>query len=985
MGISKNQLSQGFLHYTDPCDRFSSASLAAVPPFGMQNVTARAFPLQASMTALNAFCDAYLNMDIPPSVVQFRPAIPYVYLLALDYGSMTPEAIKIQNLGWVAQHELLFMVPMQRWREESGRMVFKDFACVSPFIFVDDAMSQRTGREVYGWPKVLGEIDSSVDGWVDNPRAGSRLFSMSAKVFPKTYLGEKVQPRPVVEIDREAPPRWTEIPINTSNPFGVMNDFAKLGRSAFTLGASALDILFALRIHGHRTDRTATNMIDMSKRIAQRLVKLLPDNPLWPINEQIGSETSALDLSISQITLKQFRDVANPTSACYQALVSSQMSVSRLNAGGLLGDSAILRGDLSGGYTVRIHRYQSQPIVEALGIEIESEAEDDNGAKVAIVKPVLPFWTDVDLDYGKGTLLCSRVPARFPRQPVVWRDAQADAQAETAPCQTVDIPYNTARGAATQPVSGPFVFPDMTFQVFPLLADPRKMQACLDRYLNDILHASGFRFEVLGSYAYLIAQLCGDEEGTMWSEVNNIGWWAEREVSFNIPVRWLKDGELQSIALVSPFVFANSGRAVLTDREVNGRATVQATIEAGEDVWFAEPSGPVKPRHLLRVGTEVFPAMNLGQPTEQRTLIQIDENDALPWNDIVGWRLVEEGWGNEVAAEFRRLLDISANYEQEIRDAKALATQFFACGAPVNVINLKQYLDTESEQACYQSIVHTKYQLTDVYDVREIDKRMHVHLHRYPGQPIAETLGLKVKVTRSKEGQVIQSMQPMRPFWMRVAIREELGEELCWRASDSDEWTITHSMFAPPAPTGEQETDLHRRPVFVRPGYTRAVRRLGKPQHLAYPRSQRLDDTVEDELRRALTMDLQALADDEHVLAQYPELQDFDAYAAARTTDALYVAVERMINEFSGIDVTSKRLSHAQAAKTVAALDEPHLVIGCILSEKWCHWGDPQNEKTSPACSIRTDSVDWREERKLWLQRHGLKDEAGWIVLDKSS
>src|SRR5690606_16268658 len=106
-----------------------------------------------------------------------------------------------------------------------------------------------------------------------------------------------------------------------------------------------------------------------------------------------------------------------------------------------------------------------------------------------------------------------------------------------------------------------------------------------DEYLNQPLDNGGdspvgLRFETFGSYVYLLVSVQGGQIGVMWSEANNIGWWADKEVSFAVPVKCFRrsgsgDGpELISLGLVSPFVFGNSGRAVITDREVNGRPSV---------------------------------------------------------------------------------------------------------------------------------------------------------------------------------------------------------------------------------------------------------------------------------------------------------------------------------------------------------------------------------------------------------------------------
>ena len=114
-----------FLHVLSPCPPGWKFSDERTVELGRMAVASRVFPLKANMARLTQFCDQYVNMDIPQDVVHFRPAVPYVYLMVLDYGSMSPASVQAQNVGWVAQHEVGFAVPLERWREEGGKLVFK--------------------------------------------------------------------------------------------------------------------------------------------------------------------------------------------------------------------------------------------------------------------------------------------------------------------------------------------------------------------------------------------------------------------------------------------------------------------------------------------------------------------------------------------------------------------------------------------------------------------------------------------------------------------------------------------------------------------------------------------------------------------------------------------------------------------------------------------------------------------------------------------
>jgi hypothetical protein len=236
--------------YIDPTGDLRQGALPQEPPFVFRAVTTRVFPLKANMARLWAFCDQYLNMDIPARIARFRPSLPYVYLMVLNYGSMSAASVKAQNVGWVSQHEVTFTVPLEWWREEDGKLVFKDWACVSPFIFVDDELSLTTGREVYGWPKVMARVDADIPLWTTHPQGGERLFSLSSYVFPKVYAGQAEASRVLLQIDRAAAPTYAVFPPDPNNPWAPLSSLADAARASLTLMGDAVDMIPA-RIRGY--------------------------------------------------------------------------------------------------------------------------------------------------------------------------------------------------------------------------------------------------------------------------------------------------------------------------------------------------------------------------------------------------------------------------------------------------------------------------------------------------------------------------------------------------------------------------------------------------------------------------------------------------------------------------------------------------------------------------------------------------------------
>jgi hypothetical protein len=532
-------------------------------------------------------------------------------------------------------------------------------------------------------------------------------------------------------------------------------------------------------------------------------------------------------LYFDNVTLKQFRNPEAPDLACYQALVKSKMGVDRVNRAGLLGDVNLLRGDTSGGYSIRIHQYDAQPIIQTLGLAVDSWVRV-GGASVALLKPVLPYWLDVDLYYGKGELICSRARGAASEAAGYWRDEQRDAVAQPPPTAENCTPplYNNALGAATQPIVGPFHFPDVTLQVYPLLADREKLEEVLKGYLNDPLaeggmkgvdgaERRGWRFETMGAYVYMMVTVYGDDMGQMWSGTNNIGGFFDREVTFTVPVKWYDENdELITIGMIEPFTYSNNSRAVATDREVNGYNSIRANIESPRDVWLSA-GGPIAKRQFLQLETEVIPALNAGQKAQTRTLIEVVERHSLSDASDANWRMIADTWGRTAIEDLKRKHYEGLAEKAVIDDVKALALEVLVGGGAFNRVIVKQYRDGEElGQACYQAIVKAASTITSIYDIREIDPFIHVRMHRQPGHPIVEALGLVVKDQESGDD-VIDILQPLRPFWMRVAMTEPLATVAAYRAEDAA-WQIVHPEFdvATAAAPGAE------RPYFRRRGPT---------------------------------------------------------------------------------------------------------------------------------------------------------------------
>lgn len=964
--------------------------LPSAPPFLFREVTYRVFPVKANMARLTDFCDKYLNMDVPASISHFRPALPYVYMMVLNYGSMSAASVRAQNVGWVAQNEVTFTVPLEWWQEQGGRMVFKDWACVSPFIFVDDDMSVATGREIYGWSKIKASVENlQAPLWLEDPRAPTRLFRLQLPVMAKLYAGSREEPRDLVLIDRDPPPSFAMFPPDLGNPYGPLAAVPNALRSWIGLAGEAVDMLTELPIRGYRMStegyqprRRLKDYRTMAWKGAGMMARLLPDLfKIGPVKKLVDDDLSIdpeaskyAELFLNTVTLKQFRDAEDPSQACYQALINSRMGYNRLNRSGLLGDLNMLRGDPSGGFSVRIAQYDAQPIVECLGLEVD-RMENGPDAPVAVLKPTFPFWGDVDLYYGKGEVIGWRAPCQHgTAECTTWQPGPAagpiaarkpDAphtagqSASQSHCDHVRaaprIPFNTVTGAATQSIAGPFHFPDVTIQVYPLLGDSVRLNEFLDNYLNGPFASTELRYEPFGEYVYLMVSVFGDGSNNrvMWSEANNIGWWTDKTVQFCLPVRCYRKtaaGEvLEGIALVTPYVFGNSGRAVISDREVNGRATIKADIETHPDSWLDE-AGPIAERRMLRLDTEVFPALYVGQKSVVKTLLELDQHPPLPYEDRTGWRQIAERWRDPLVADLKRKTLFARDRAEDLGTVKTLALEILAGHLPIQWLHLKQYREaSDAGAACYQALVKTTRHIDRIYDRGEIDTSVFVRIHQLPDHPIVETLGLQFMDTVSNGEGVVQVLQPIRPFWVRVGIKEDLGKLLYWR-TEAGPWQASPHARPNDATTGAGHFGpavldlLKHADQGVRESLTLWLREtlIRETNVLADSVLARLSDETRTQLRKEV-----AGGGDSPAARMAGEIMGICLDGSAKSAIAElfgshpaedgYEGMEALahILRKHGLNIPSDRLSLAAARDSLARMDDLQVAIESLLRDTW--------------------------------------------------
>ncbi len=740
------------------------ALITTPPPFRFNRVMLHYFPLRADISALQNFCDDYIN--IAAEFAFFRPSMPYVLLVVANYPRMS---VSEGNLGWTSSNELLFTIPLDWYIPQRGDWVFKAPAQFAPYIFVNNEASQVEGREVYGWPKVQGWLTQGENAWIKSPLNPRNVLNMTTYAFEALYADKPVKEETFISIDQAPSSSVTQLPVNPSNP---LNPLVMLPKAMSEWGTAINDLLeWAL-------NGTLVGAFSPPERLLNGATSLA----------QFVRSTSA-----NTINLKQIRDALVPRLACYQALTNARTQVTKFRAAGLLSDVAQLRGDLSGGYEISLREFPSLPIVESLGLKATRTERMPDQPDTAVLKPTMPFWQELDLEYTRGENIAWRSRARTSTR---WRNDQY-VQAKhtvTAVDEASGIPYIITGSAGFQVPEGPFHFPNATIRVLPLLANAGTLATYLEgrnaggredrSALFGQVPPELIYFEPLEPKVYLIISTYGDME----SGTNNIGLWDATEVRFSIPVRSYRleaDGRKAnlSLGLVSAFVYSSSELGTTIGRELNGWPSMLAQITSLPNSW-AEWAGPFEANQpLMRVSTLMPVALNSGQPFEWRSLLDVIDGNVIGWQDRQAWQYAAIQWGQRAKQDLARMHAQAEADPPRFREHQSLAMNLMAGNQELNEFSFKQLRDAKDPQkACYQAVVAAN-ATVKVHEIRELGHRTSIRINKFPTQPIVETLGLVCKGPDPDTNAPYHLLQACRPFFIRAAITTRLGENVCERAA----------------------------------------------------------------------------------------------------------------------------------------------------------------------------------------------------------
>lgn len=279
--------------------------MALRSPYIMQDVAMSAFVLGARRRALSSLLDRYLN-EPGQGHVRYVPAAPFVVLAAAFAGRAFSGDPVHRRVGYMPETDIAFWVPAWALRPGRGGFLPKRLVWFMPHVFVTTGAAATAGRELYGFPKTVVDVEVS--------RTGHQLDRLSV-------TGEVLDRHSPETCGRRA--RILEITRTSADP----------GPSAIPVGEPRR--AFADVLGGF----------------------------LRPLGVPASWSASIVNhLAARQVTLaflKQFRDVEHTDRACYQAIVEARATVQELRG----------FGPLPGAHRISWGDYASHPFAFDLGLE----------------------------------------------------------------------------------------------------------------------------------------------------------------------------------------------------------------------------------------------------------------------------------------------------------------------------------------------------------------------------------------------------------------------------------------------------------------------------------------------------------------------------------------------------------------------------------------------------------------------------------------
>lgn len=318
-------------------------------PFDLTDARLFGFVVRADQDRLEEVCERSFGGP-SGNAEQLVPVGSHVMLIFTEILDIRSSEPPDNSLGVVGEREAGVWVPILDRRRNRA-------AWTLPYLFVDEPAPMVGGREIYGFPKQLGNVTLPGEG------EGPAAFAVRAPCIAHFEPNARMKTQPVLRVERIDGPA-SKPASEDPDPDAPLVPSERSNRQRTEPGwqwKTPADGLPAMRAHGRRARVDLQDASGGPSGFAEAAARLAR-------NELAGwtdaARAGALLLShlafgrVPVILLKQFRDVADPRRACYQAIVEAEQDIVRFSGGGLL----------AGRWHVAVEELDGEPLRRELGI-----------------------------------------------------------------------------------------------------------------------------------------------------------------------------------------------------------------------------------------------------------------------------------------------------------------------------------------------------------------------------------------------------------------------------------------------------------------------------------------------------------------------------------------------------------------------------------------------------------------------------------------
>ena len=278
---------------------------SSLPPGKVEGGMGWWFAVRGDTQAMQNLVDAQLNRPTGGNGPDYRVLGSHMLISILDADRLTTPS---ELVGYVPDQECGLWIPLVVW----GKHLPKRIVFWMPYIFINSSAGMCTGREVWGYPK---EISSFV---VPRDPRTADAFIVNATIFRN--FGKQT--------------------------LGTFEPLIRIQRPDGDAGAPAAE------------DKGWSGFGHMAREIGEALVGAAKGFSIAGVAEAAELAEIALTLDVPLVNLKQFRDVADPTRACFQSITEAPIRMDHFGGGWFL----------SGKYEVVIAPAESHQIVQDFGL-----------------------------------------------------------------------------------------------------------------------------------------------------------------------------------------------------------------------------------------------------------------------------------------------------------------------------------------------------------------------------------------------------------------------------------------------------------------------------------------------------------------------------------------------------------------------------------------------------------------------------------------